>query len=443
MKGDAAMSTSSRFTSERISSFSKAITFGILFLIFISFSAGNVFSAEVLLTWEPNSESDLAGYKIHYGTAGGEYTNVVDVGNVTDCTIGSLEEGLTYYFAATAYDSFGNESAYNEEISLYIESEETLDTDEDGMADIWEMENFGSLDCDGTDDFDSDNISDLDEFLEGTDPLVSDLADDGENNADKDVPLLEIGEVEVNENWTRVTFNQAFLDPVVVAKVQACNGDSTTVTRIRNVDTEGFEIRLQRSDDQGKVTFSESVGYLVIEGGSYALGDGTFLEAERFEMDTKNSSFGRVHFNQKFQKAPVILTSVTTLNETDTTGTSQIRNIDTDGFEFAIKKQKRNNNNQNHATEIISYIAWEPSSGVLGSIGFEVNDTGGIVNDEFHSGQNSLSILCVLTDMQAANNDDPAMLCLGPAVDSIDMTIEEEQFVDREGVGYMLFETVQ
>jgi hypothetical protein len=35
------------------------------------------------------------------------------------------------------------------------------------------------------------------------------------------------------------------------------------------------------------------------------------------------------------------------------------------------------------------------------------------------------------------------MLCLGPAVDSIDMTIEEEQFVDREGVGYMLFETVQ
>ncbi len=44
------------------------------------------------------------------------------------------------------------------------------DTDGDGMPDAWEMEHFGTLDRDGTGDFDGDGISDLDEYLYGTDP---------------------------------------------------------------------------------------------------------------------------------------------------------------------------------------------------------------------------------------------------------------------------------
>ena len=47
------------------------------------------------------------------------------------------------------------------------------DTDGDGMLDAWEMEHFGSLDRDGTGDFDGDGITDLDEFLNGTDPTAA------------------------------------------------------------------------------------------------------------------------------------------------------------------------------------------------------------------------------------------------------------------------------
>ena len=44
------------------------------------------------------------------------------------------------------------------------------DTDEDGMPDYWEIQYFGNLNRDGTGDYDGDGISDLDEYLNGTDP---------------------------------------------------------------------------------------------------------------------------------------------------------------------------------------------------------------------------------------------------------------------------------
>ena len=47
----------------------------------------------------------------------------------------------------------------------------TPDTDGDGLPDFWELETFGDLTHNGTTDADQDGISDLDEFLSGTDPL--------------------------------------------------------------------------------------------------------------------------------------------------------------------------------------------------------------------------------------------------------------------------------
>ena len=72
----------------------------------------------VTLAWDANSEPDLAGYKIHWGTQSRAYTNIFDVGNViqtdVDIPIGS-------YIAATAYDTDGNESGYSDEI-FYTEN---------------------------------------------------------------------------------------------------------------------------------------------------------------------------------------------------------------------------------------------------------------------------------------------------------------------------------
>ncbi len=74
-------------------------------------------AASVTLSWNPNSESDLGGYNIHYGTTSGVYTTSVNVGNVTTHTVTGLTTGQTYHFALTSFDKTGNESPLSAEVS--------------------------------------------------------------------------------------------------------------------------------------------------------------------------------------------------------------------------------------------------------------------------------------------------------------------------------------
>jgi hypothetical protein len=74
-------------------------------------------AAQVTLAWDANTEPELTGYKIYYGTVSGTYGTPVDVGKVTTYTVTGLADGRTYYFAATAYDSVGNESGYSNEVT--------------------------------------------------------------------------------------------------------------------------------------------------------------------------------------------------------------------------------------------------------------------------------------------------------------------------------------
>jgi hypothetical protein len=74
--------------------------------------------ALVNLAWNANTESDLAGYKVHVGTASGVYTLLnINVGNVTSFTVTGLAPGDVYYFAVTAYDTGGAESGVSNEVS--------------------------------------------------------------------------------------------------------------------------------------------------------------------------------------------------------------------------------------------------------------------------------------------------------------------------------------
>ena len=57
----------------------------------------------VVLAWDPISEPDLAGYKLHWGPTSGSPTTHFDVGNVTQVTLNNSTLPDPAYFTVTAY----------------------------------------------------------------------------------------------------------------------------------------------------------------------------------------------------------------------------------------------------------------------------------------------------------------------------------------------------
>ncbi|HWV45562.1 MAG TPA: fibronectin type III domain-containing protein [Nitrospira sp.] len=79
-------------------------------------------SSSVTLTWNANTESDLAGYRVYRATSSGTYGAPITTiqGNTTSYIATGLQFGTTYFFVVTAFDIAGNESAYSNEVSKSI-----------------------------------------------------------------------------------------------------------------------------------------------------------------------------------------------------------------------------------------------------------------------------------------------------------------------------------
>ena len=109
----------SRYAFTRLSNIISAFIVMQAALYFIVTAA---YASQVTLGWEPNTEPDLAGYKIYYGNSSRNYTRITDVKDKTaaSCIITGLTEGQIYYFAATAYNTSVVESNYSAEVFCAI-----------------------------------------------------------------------------------------------------------------------------------------------------------------------------------------------------------------------------------------------------------------------------------------------------------------------------------
>ena len=74
--------------------------------------------SEVTLAWDPNTEPELAGYKVYWDIdSGPPYENLTDVGNFTTYTLSGLPQDIIYS-ALTAYDVEGLDSDFSYEVVI-------------------------------------------------------------------------------------------------------------------------------------------------------------------------------------------------------------------------------------------------------------------------------------------------------------------------------------
>lgn len=91
--------------------------------LFLLAFAGLSFAQDITLAWNPSTDPNVVGYKVYYkadstvmpfdGAGAVEGHSPITVGDKLTTTLTGLPDGQVYYFAVTAYDSLGQESAYS------------------------------------------------------------------------------------------------------------------------------------------------------------------------------------------------------------------------------------------------------------------------------------------------------------------------------------------
>lgn len=444
-----------------------------------------VYSAQVNLSWDCPNDSRVTGYKIYYGRSGTDYKNLPKVTvsdpNQSGCLISDLIQGYEYVFAATSFDDKGNESDFSNTISYTVPDQDSdgdgltdtqendihktdpnnEDTDGDNLDDGQEVNIYGtnplSSDTDGdglTDgqevqtyntnplskDTDGDGMSDGEEVAEGRDPIINDQ---------EELKIVH-GSIPLDHNWSYVSLNETFNQPVVVAGPLTRKGGDPCVVRIKNVTGSGFEIKLDEYKYLDGSHTMEVVDFIVMEEGRHVLNDGTGIEAGSFKTDTTWPYFDSISFKQAFMEDPVVISTVVSENEAQAV-TGRIQNITSLSFQYSMQEEEASDHF--HLSETIHYIAWEPSSGIIKDIDYEVARTEDAIDSDFKpiSFQQSFANSPIfLANMQTSDGSNPANLRIDNKSNiSVDIQVDEEASANSETshvnevVGYIALEDHQ
>lgn len=168
----------------------------------------------------------------------------------------------------------------------------------------------------------------------------------------------------LNQQWTQITLQESYTNPVVIAGPPSLNGGHPSTVRIRNITNNSFEVRIDEWEYLDEWHTTESLGYLVVEEGTHTLTDGTVLQAGSSQS---TNTWDSINFSTPFTDTPLLFAQTTSENEAAAV-TERIRNVSTTGFQLRLQEEEAAD--QTHATEDLDWIAIAPGSGTLGTVSY-------------------------------------------------------------------------
>lgn len=103
----------------------KRFTIALIVALFLVCSFSSSQAGQVVFEWDPNSEEDLAGYRLYQSTTSGQYTygpgnaiGIITAG--TEIFTLTMNVDGTFYWVLTAYDTEGNESGPSNEVTTDV-----------------------------------------------------------------------------------------------------------------------------------------------------------------------------------------------------------------------------------------------------------------------------------------------------------------------------------
>lgn len=169
---------------------------------------------------------------------------------------------------------------------------------------------------------------------------------------------IEVGHLKTNHQFSTASFDQGFDGaPVVLAQPQTYNGPNPIVTRLRNVSSDGAQIRVQEEEgeEHGGWHRVERVGYMALEPGTGS------LFGRQAEVGTTGprvtDSWATIEFEQSYDD-PRFLADIQTFNGPQT-ATIRYRNLDASSVEVFVEEEQSKDPETSHRPENVGYLVVE------------------------------------------------------------------------------------
>ncbi len=233
----------------------------------------------------------------------------------------------------------------------------------------------------------------------------------------------------LTKSWRRITLDNTYVDPVIVAGPATFNEADPTTVRIRNVTSNSFDIQLDEWNYLDGVSSGEDIDYLVMESGVTTLADGTTIVAGI--ADGIRHKWTGVDFGHTFDASPIVVSQTVTRNGGSAVTTRQ-RLINDSGFTLKVQEEEAGGG---HQAESVAWIAMDAGAGSTGDLDFEA-----LSAPNFKPQSKSLNFSqsfdappILVASMQDTFGGNPASLRrTGLTATEVSLFVEEEQSLDAE-----------
>lgn len=165
----------------------------------------------------------------------------------------------------------------------------------------------------------------------------------------------EAGQVRINSSWHTYTFQNTYVQPILVVGPATLRDSGRGVIRLRNVRSHSFQARFQEwSYNTSKKHVYEDAAYIVCERGAWNVDGGRMLLADKLSTNnTRVASPSTINFSARFSATPRVVATQQTASGSDAV-TERMRNISATRFQIALQTEVLN---AAHKTETVGYLA--------------------------------------------------------------------------------------
>ena len=248
---------------------------------------------------------------------------------------------------------------------------------------------------------------------------------------------------QVNQNWKTISLPIDFpTKPLIFSQVITTKENTPAITRIRNVSTSQFELRLQEEEGEDDKHIRENVAWIAIEEGIQTTDFP--LEARKFSL---TDAWNTVDFDMNYTVFPSFFGTLQTINDNDP-ASLRFRNPSLSTIQIQIEEEASLNLDVSHQSEEVALMGIEHGIDLKDEKGAVFGETGSASVDEhwitIHT-QNRYYNPVVIAGIPQHIDGDPGIVRVqNVTASSFDIQFQEWKYEDGnhifECVSYLVME---